>query len=342
MKQRKFVTLVILGLVFMATIVSANDTVLYVSTFGTSYRVAGQEKTLSGLFSRTVPADTTWQFSGRPNNIVYSFDIYEPSHGQVLALATYTGIHQSWDGGKTWKETSDWRMTEITAVRFHPTNEKVIYASSPYGFYKSINGGHHWNQKNNGLTTTDETYVASFIIDATNSDQIWLVTKGGLFMSFDAGESWKKNDLKITDLWSLIQNPVNPEIFVVTTESNGLYFSLNGGKTWEERENGIVNNTFYTAAFDPQHPDTIYAGGFLTGVYKTTDGGTSWTSSFRGLETTNIYALAVDPLDSNRIYAGTQGGGVFISKDAGQSWTFMGIESGRISAIKALNFEEVK
>ena len=138
MKQRKFVTLVILGLVFMATVVSANDTVLYVSTFGTSFRVIGQAKTLSGLFSQT-SEDTTWQFSGRPNNYVYSFDIYEPAHGQKLALATHTGIHQSWDGGKTWKETSNWRMTEITAVRFHPTDEKVIYASSPYELSKINN-----------------------------------------------------------------------------------------------------------------------------------------------------------------------------------------------------------
>lgn len=342
MKQRKFVTLVILGLVFMATVVSANDTVLYVSTFGTSHRVIGQEKTLSGLFSRTVPTDTTWQFSGRPNNYVYSFDIYEPAQGQKLALATHTGVHQSWDGGKTWKETSDWRMTEITAVRFHPTDEKVIFACTPYGFYKSIDDGQHWNQKNNGLTNPDETYVANFIIDATDSDQIWLVTKGGLFMSVDAGESWQKNNLKMTDLWSLTQNPENPENLIVTTESNGLYFSFNGGKTWEERENGIVNNTFYTAAFDPQHPDTIYAAGFLTGVYKTTDGGASWTNGSQGLATMNIYTIAVDPIDSNRIYAGTQGNGVFISKDAGQSWTFMGIENGQISAIKALNFEEVK
>lgn len=342
MKQRKYVTLVILGLLLMATVVSANDTVLYISTFATSFRHTGQKKTLSGLFNRTVSTDTTWHFSGRPNNMVSNFDVFIPSKGQILAMATHTGVQQSWNGGKTWKETSDWRMTEISAVQFHPTNEKIVYASSPYGFYKSFDGGHHWNQKNNGLTTPDETYITNFVIDSNDSNQIWLATTAGLFMSFDAGESWQKNHLKIAGLWNLVQNPGNPNILVAATESRGLFFTFDGGQNWEERENGIVNNTFYTVAFDPQHPDTIYAGGFLTGVYKTTDGGDSWTNSYQGLEKINIYTLAVDPVDSNCIYAGTQGGGVFISKDAGQSWSFMKISDGHISAIKVINFEEVK
>jgi photosystem II stability/assembly factor-like uncharacterized protein len=161
-------------------------------------------------------------------------------------------------------------------------------------------------------------------------------------MSFDSGESWQKNFLQIDGLWNLAQNPANPKILVAASESNGLFFTFDGGETWEERENGIVNNTFYTVAFDPQHPDTIYAGGFLTGVYKSTDGGESWANSYQGLGKINIYALAVDPVNSDRIYAGTQGGGVFMSEDGGISWTFMGIENGHISAMKAINFTEVK
>jgi len=318
----------------------AKDAKLYVTTFGTSYTHVGMRMTTSGLFVRENLSDTSWNFLGRPNDRASGMDVFRPSNGKALAVASGNGILQSWDGGRTWKETSDWKITEVQMVRFHPTNSSIIYASTPYGFYQTRNGGQTWQQKNSGLVTPDQTYISAFVLSRANPDIIFAATEDGVYETQNAGDTWQRSALPIRHIRFIAQHPKNTDWLVVATEDHGLYFTFNTGKTWEKREHGIVHQTFYTVEFDPNQPEVIYAGGFSTGIYKSTDGGESWTQHFKGLENLNIGTISVDPTNSQRIYIGTLGGGVFVSENGGVSWHYLGITGGAISMVKVMANQE--
>jgi len=317
----------------------AGEVVVYVTSLSTSYSSIGMRHTLSGLFLQS-PGDTAWSFSGRPNNRVYSMDAYLPAKGRIMALATHSGVHQSWDFGKTWKVTSDWRMTEVNNVCFDRNNPAIIYASSPYGFYKTVDDGKTWKQYNNGLNGTDASYISAVVLDCSEPNTIYISTEDGVYVSQNSGESWRRAGLEIRNIRTLVQHPQNPDIFMVGSESHGLYVSLDHGVHWEKRDTGVLHETFYCIAFAPSNPDIVFAGGFQTGVYKSVNGGKSWQQYFNGLGDLDIHAIAVDPQNHDRVYVGTIESGVYLSNDGGATWRFHGIDKGYIWSIKILTFEE--
>lgn len=309
---------------------------VYVVTLTTGHYHTGMSIPLSALFYQPLAVDSSWKYLGRPNNRIYSLDVHLASKGKIMAMATHTGVHQSCDFGKTWKVTTDWRMTEVNNIKINQGNPDLIYASSPYGFYKTINGGKNWKKFNNGLETIDAQFVSSIVLDAANSNRLLISTEDGVYISEDGGESWNRSSLSVRNTRIIVQHPTNPEIFAVGTENNGIYFSTDGGKIWAKRDTGVMHTAIYTITFDPNNPDIIYAGGFQTGVYKSTDVGKKWKHTFKGLDNLDIHAIAVTPGNSNLVYAGTMGNGVYVSDDAGKSWQYIGIKNGFVSEIKIL------
>jgi photosystem II stability/assembly factor-like uncharacterized protein len=314
----------------------SKEATVYVVTLSTGHYHTGMSIPLSALFYQPVAVDSNWKYLGRPNNRIYSLDVHLASKGKIMAMATHTGVHQSFDFGKTWKVTSDWRMTEVNNIKIDQENPKTMYASSPYGFYKTMDRGKTWSKHNTGLETVDANFVSSIVIDAANSNRLLISTEDGVYISENAGNSWKRSSLSIRNIRFIVQHPTNPDIFAVGTENNGIYFSTNGGKVWAKRDTGVMHPAFYTITFDPNNPDIIYAGGFQTGIYKSIDGGKKWNHTFKGLDNFDIHTIAVTPGNSNLVYAGTMGNGVYVSEDAGKSWQYIGIKNGFVNEIKIL------
>lgn len=312
---------------------------LYVTTLSTGFYHTGMSVPLCALFFKSTKQNAEWEYMGRPNNRIYDVDFHHQSKGQYIALATHTGVHQSFDFGKTWKVTTGWQITEVNNVSFDPQNPDIIYCSSPYGFYKSIDGGKNWDKKIVGLNSINAQFVSSFIIDFSNSDVLYCSTEDVVYKSTDKGESWNKLGLRVKSIRIIVQHPKNNQILFAGTENNGLYFSNDGGNVWQKKDTGILHNTFYAIAFDPNNPNIIFAGGFQTGVYKSTNGGNKWKQYFHGLQQLNIRAFAIDPENSSHVFAGTMGKGLYESVDGGESWKYVGIKNGYITAIKIVDFE---
>ena len=338
--MKENVTALLLFCVFVFALVGngcAQEPTIYAVTLSTGYGHTGMAMPLSAMFYKTF-SDTAWQYWGRPNNRIFSFDFYEPAKGKIIALATHTGVHQSWDGGKTWKVTTDWRITEVNTVKFDPRNSDVIYCSSPYGFYRTTDGGKSWTKHNKGLKTIDAQFVSSFIIDSVDPDVIYCTTEDVIYKSTNAGESWQKMGLRVTRIRFIAQHPTDPKILAVTTENNGIYFSMDRGRVWEKRDTGVMHPTFYGINFDPSNPDIVYAVGFQTGIYKSVDGGKKWKHYFKGVGTLDFRTIAVDPNNSNRLVAGSIGKGIYQSDDGGESWRFIGIPDGYVGTVKIVAF----
>ncbi len=313
---------------------NAQEPVVYAVTLQTSHAHTGMKTPLSGLFYQKVDGDTTWQLKGRPNNRAYSVDFHQATKGRHQAMATHTGIHQSWDGGETWKVTSGWQITEANSVVIDPKNPAILYCGTPYGFYKTTDDGKTWRHSVNGLNSLNDKFISRIVMDHSNNARLYCSTEGGVFKSEDAGTTWSRLGLKVGHVRVVAQHPVNPDILAVGTEEHGLYFSLDGGQVWERRDTGVLHNTFYEIAFDPQNPDVVYAGGFQTGVYKSTNGGKNWKKHHKGLDRLDIRSLVVVPSKPEIVYAGTLGGGVFRSTDGGQTWNYAGIHHGYVTTLR--------
>ena len=334
----KTIGFIITSLILRIAPVTSQESIVYVVPLSTGYYHTGMAIPLSALFYKSVDGDTVWNYKGRPNNRICDVAFHYPSKGKYIALATHTGVHQSHDFGKTWKVTSGWRLTEVNNVEFDPKDPNILYCSSPYGFYKTKDGGKTWQKHIKGLDSIDAQFVSSFIIDFSNSNVLYCSTEDVVYKSTDAGQSWQKLGLRVKRIRVVVQHPKDTKTLVAGTENNGLYFSFDSGRVWEKRDTGIMHNTFYTIAFDPNNTDVIYAGGFQTGVYKSVDGGKKWTLYFSGLPILDIHAIAVDPNNSDCVFAGTMGKGMYRSDDGGVSWKYAGIENGYINAIKIESF----
>jgi photosystem II stability/assembly factor-like uncharacterized protein len=312
---------------FCSTNALAQHSTVYTSVLATKVFVVGAANAETGLFYQTSSEDTTWGHTGPGNIRAFGVAVYAPSRGQVICIASGNGVHRTTDGGKSWKITTGWQVTEVLWVTIDQKNPENIFCATPYGVFRTKDGGVKWEEKNHGLNAK---FTSSIIIDHTDSKILYCSTEDGVYRSDDGAGTWMRTGLSVGGIRIVVQHPKDPSVLFAGTEDDGIYRTRNGGKWWEKCEAGLDQSTFYTIAFDPNNPQTMYAGGYITGVYKSTDGGDSWRRVNEGLSTLNVHSIAVDPTNGNRIYAATLWGGVYRSDDAGASWHHAGLSGSEV------------
>ncbi len=133
------------------------------------------------------------------------------------------GVYKTTDGGKTWQHTGLENTQHIGRIIAHPTDENTawvaslgaLYAHNPErGVYKTTDGGKTWKQT---LFISDSTGVADLIINPNNPKQLWAA-------------AWERS----RKAWNFKGNGVE----------STLYFSNDGGETWEKSSNGLPKAEF--------------------------------------------------------------------------------------------------
>jgi photosystem II stability/assembly factor-like uncharacterized protein len=136
----------------------------------------------------------------------------------------------------------------------------------------------------------------------------------------DTVDNWVK--LPLGDEWvtSIAIDPVNSEVIYVTTPTDGIWKTIDGGQHWFQifYQKGTI---FISIILDFQtHTIYVAAPVGLTptggGVWKSIDDGKNWR---RVLQEHSIGCLRLDPLNSNVVYVPTARG-IFKSIDGGENW----------------------
>ena len=135
-----------------------------------------------------------------------------------------------------------------------------------------------------------------------------------------AAPPWKPFGPGGGSVYSLAVEPRNPDVVyaIAGTRFGGpgtLYKSTDGGATWRTLAAG---SGLETVVLDPEHPETVYAGGFS--FLRSTDGGRTWSSASPNGGAASIGALAVAPGGVVLAGNGTQ---LLRSADGGRSWTIV-------------------
>lgn len=196
--------------------------------------------------------------------------------------------------------------------------------------------------------------VTSIDVVSKNPDVIFVGTaSGGLWRSNSGGVTWEPifDDQPAASIGAVAVDQNVPDIIWVgtgegnprnsQTSGNGVYKSIDGGKTWKFLG---LEKTFniHRIIIDPTNSHIVYAAaqgsawgeGSDRGIFKTTDGGKSWRKVLYVDEKTGAADLILDPSNPNKLIAamweyrrwpwffksGGPGSGLYVSFDGGESW----------------------
>ena len=236
----------------------------------------------------------------------------------------------------------------------------------PTTYYLGSASGGVWKSTDSGATFApifdDQPVAAIGAIAVADSDSntLWVgtgeswvirysdVTGDGVYVSKDAGKTWKNMGLKETGRISrVLIHPTNPEIVYVCAtgrltgpqEERGVFKTTDGGANWQRVLFVDPNTGCSGLSMDAKDPNVLLAGtwqveqhtwvqrsgGPGSGVYLTKDGGAKWTKVTSGMPKSPFGKVDVQiaPSNSSRMYALIQTadqGSVWRSDDAGATW----------------------
>lgn len=150
----------------------------------------------------------------------------------------------------------------------------------------------------------------------------------------DAAWSDRGRSLDGHHVSSLMIEPKRGGIFA-GMHSGGLYFSGDGGLSWEKRSRGITIDQVFSIGY-AHHGDKValYAGTEPASMFRSDDYGESWIEQPGVKETkgrekwsfpspphaAHVKTMTIDPRDPNVIYAGVEQGDLLKTSDGGATW----------------------
>ncbi len=259
-------------------------------------------------------------------------------------------------GGLTYREVGPaigGRITRVSGVIGDPLT--YYAATAQGGVWKSSNGGTAWKP----IFDKEITQSIGSIAVAPSDPSVIYVGSGeanirgnvaigvGIFVSHDAGETWKHAWKTKGQIGTMVVHPRNADIaFAAVLGSpfgpnadRGVYRTTDGGASWKQVLKIDANTGASDVAIDPQRPAIVYAGtwqarrqpwhlstaGKGSGLHRSSDGGDTWEK----VESDDLpegdwgkVGIAIAPSDSQRLYALIEAreGGLFRSDDGGASW----------------------
>ena len=154
-----------------------------------------------------------------------------PARPETIWAGTATsGVLVSRDAGKTWARTGGAvDNIPVSSIATDPKRPDQIYVGTIQTFYLSRDDGKTWIRRGGNLPLGNFT---SILINPTNTDEILISssieTDGGIFISTDAGNKWKRVDTKEMKLpsrrvWSMAFDPQDSTRIFAATHSSGVY-----------------------------------------------------------------------------------------------------------------------
>ena len=292
---------------------------LFVSVLEMHGYVVGRANAPSGLHR----FDGNWVHIGWRNTRCNGF-AFDPSRADVLFLACGNGVFRTPDGGRTWRVTTGWEITDVMDVTVDLKGHVLV--GTAYGIWRSEDDGESWQPSANGIPTPLASYTSVIEADLSREGRVLTGGASGLFLSTNGGVDWGSVGPSDVEVRDLRQSRTDPDLWLAATDGKGLLISRDGGRRWEALGDNLHGIPFYSVAVDPNETDRMATGGYGTHVLTSSDGGKSWSRSIEDLPQANVHGLAFDL--NGALWAGTVGAGVFVSD--GSAWRPVGLHGGTI------------
>lgn len=224
---------------------------------------------------------------------------------------------KSTDGGRSWNllslpNTCGSPACNVTigAVTFDLQSLETVYVAgrSPGPF---LLRGDEWLQALEGPPR-----LTGLIAYPDRAGVLYGLNCQGLHMSFNAGASWRKIGRNLPSsacATALALDPRDPRKMWLGLAGKGLFFSSNGGGTFQSMSHGLESGRIATILFDPAIPVRVYAGVSGRGVYRWNAARRQWARLPNpGLPAAGYTGiLALDPQNPSVLYASHPEHGIF-------------------------------
>lgn len=261
-----------------------------------------------------------------------------------------------------WRSIGPFRGGRSVAGTGVVGNPKTYYmGTTGGGLWKTDDMGITWRNISDGFFKTGS--VGAIAVSESDPNVVYVgmgehAVRGvmthhgdGVYKSTDAGKTWKKIGLDLTQHISrIIIHPKNPDIVYVAaqgalyskSQQRGIFKSIDGGATWKNVLYVDDKTGAADISMDASNPRILYAamwehgrlpwkvisGGPGSGLYKSTDSGETWDRMKEGLpEEMGKMSIAVSRSNPEKVYAliesdsSKDARGLYVSNNAGKNWS---------------------
>ena len=280
--------------------------------------------------------------------------------GTIVIGSDIAGAYRSTDRGTTWTNigylNGGLRQSYVSAIAFDPAAAGIFYLAGEGGLYRSADGGSSFSPRMSGGFWSAIAVAPSDPRTAYAArHSAYDTTDPRIYRSSDRGLSWALAGALPagTRVLKLAVRPNDPaQLFAVSgyealmsgagEPRRALYVSVNGGATWADAHGDSTNRGMtgnpWDAAYDPEHPDTIFATSVVSA--SNPDVSSSWSGyAWRGRQAGGIWdrlsshtgaivarrgppggPATVTTIDVGRGGPGCSECGSFTSSDGGATW----------------------
>ncbi len=286
----------------------------------------------------------------------------------VVSLSAQTAQTPSRDDYNSIFKVVKWRS--IGPFRGGRSNAGTGVVGDPKTYYMGTTGGGLWKTDDMGISwrNVSDGYfktgsIGAIAVSESDPNVVYVgmgehAVRGvmthsgdGVYKSTDAGKTWKRVGLELTQHISrIIIHPKDPNIVWVAAQGalyshspqRGVFKSVDGGATWKNVLFVDDKTGAAELSLDANNPRNLYAamwehgrlpwkvisGGPGSGLYKSTDSGETWEKLKDGLpEEMGKMSIAVSRSNPERVYAliesdsDKEAGGLFVSNNGGKNWS---------------------
>ena len=246
------------------------------------------------------------------------------------------GLYRTANGGNSWQKVSSedvctyqgWYSHDVTV---HPTNPD-IFLWSGIDAWKSGNGGatvqkkslwYAWDfgQVPVGGPEGPGNYVHADIHrvywQQNDPNKIYLVTDGGIFVSYDGGETFvgRNGGYQTQQFYANLGNSATDPNRCIGGMQDNATAIYTGDPAWTR----VIGGDGECAAISPADDQVMYGSSQYLNMLKSIDGGNSWYGIGPDSEDACFNGpFEIAPSDPNVMYAGAQS--LHRSDDAGEIW----------------------
>jgi photosystem II stability/assembly factor-like uncharacterized protein len=203
-----------------------------------------------------------------------SVDRTNPEH---MFASACSGIYRSGNRGDQWTKMQGIpgtnRRTHI--ILQDPVDERILYAGTTQGLWKSLDGGLTWQKPN-----SYPYVINSIAIHPTDHNQLYLATdRSGILKSLDGGRSYQSINEGFIN--RNISRFLSEDKLYATSDYDGdfggIFASPDLGRSWLLRANQLAlkGKNVISLAVSPTNPNIIFAGTY-EGLLKSENQGMTW------------------------------------------------------------------
>ncbi len=281
------------------------------------YVIGSTITTTNGLFQRD-EATGEWRHFGYNDTSITAL-AFDPRDRNVIYTTTLNGLWRSLDGGETWKITTSWDVTEARDVAVDPNAPDTLYMGVPSGLVVSTDRAETWTRREKGLPDRGK-YTQTVEVDRTKAGRVFAGTEKGIFLTENAGKSWRQVQPADETVNDIQQSPHDPKWWAAVSDKNGAWQSRDGGKTWKPFAVLPNDQPIYNITFDSTNASRLAIASWAHGVWTSEDAGATWQPRNAGLpENPRGWRVGVDP-NTGRLYASIFKETLYYSDDFGRTW----------------------